>query len=75
MAKRRLSAASLRFLVQLAFLIGGFGIFVVLGSWPGVMAGAAVCIGGLWLGKSLFRRRATPEEVRADLRFRRDTED
>ncbi len=75
MAKRRISAASLRFIVQLAFLFGGFCVFAALGGLPGALAGAVVCIVGLWLGQRLFRRRATPEEVRADLRHRRDTGD
>lgn len=71
MAKRRISAAALRFIVQLAFLFGGFCVFAALGGLPGAIAGGAVCVGGLGLGHLLFRRRATPEEMQADQRYRR----
>lgn len=67
-----MSAMTIRFLVQAGF--GTVGVLVIVfGGWHwGVMAGTALIIFGLWLGGRIFKRIATPDEIKADLRQRVD---
>ncbi|WP_346910278.1 hypothetical protein [uncultured Roseibium sp.] len=67
-----MSAQSIRFLVQAGF--GTVGVLVIVfGGWPwGVVIGTALIIFGLWLGGRIFKRIATLDEIKADLRQRVD---
>lgn len=67
-----MSAESIRFLVQAG--LGTVGVLVIVfGGWPwGVVIGTALIVFGLWLGGRIFRRIATPDEIKADLRQRVD---
>jgi len=67
-----MSAQSIRFLVQAGFGVAGMVVFV-FGGWPwGALAGAVLIIFGLWLGGRIFKRIATLDEIKADLRQRVD---
>ncbi|MBD1549329.1 hypothetical protein [Roseibium aggregatum] len=67
-----MSAMTIRFLVQAGF--GTVGVLVIVfGGWPwGAGVGTALIIFGLWLGGRIFRRIATLDEIKADLRQRVD---
>lgn len=67
-----MSAMTIRFLVQAGF--GTVGVFVIVfGGWPwGAVIGACLIVFGLWLGGRIFRRIATLDEIKADLRQRVD---
>jgi hypothetical protein len=67
-----MSAMTVRFLIQAGF--GAVGVFaIVFGGWPwGAVIGAGLIVFGLWLGHRIFKRIATLDEIKADLRQRVD---
>ncbi len=67
-----MSAMTIRLLVQAG--LGTVGVLVIIfDGWPwGVVIGTALIIFGLWLGGRIFKRIATLDEIKADLRQRVD---
>ncbi|WP_346899053.1 hypothetical protein [uncultured Roseibium sp.] len=67
-----MSAESIRFLIQAGF--GAVGVLVIVfGGWPwGAVIGTVLIVFGLWLGGRIFKRIATRDEIKADLRQRAD---
>ncbi len=67
-----MNAQSIRFLVQLAFAFAALFVVVLVPSPYGPTLGLFLLVAGLWLGRRIFKRLATPDEIKADLRQRVD---
>ena len=67
-----MGAQTIRFLVQLNFAFAGLFAFVLLPIPYGSLLGVVLVVLGLWLGNRIFRRRASLDEIKADLRQRVD---
>jgi len=67
-----MGAQTIRFLIQLVFAFGGLFAVVLVAPPYGPTLGLFLVVFGLWLGRRLFNRLATPDEVREDLRQRVD---
>lgn len=65
-------AQTIRFLIQLAFAFAGMAAIVLVPAPYGPVLGLFLVVFGLWFGRRVFMRIATPDEVRADLRQRVD---
>lgn len=67
-----IGAQAIRFLVQIAFAFAGLFAVVFLPTPYGWFLGTILLVLGLWLGRRLFDRIATLDEIKADLRQRVD---
>jgi len=67
-----LRAQIIRIVIQLGFAFAGIGAVVFVPAPYGPTLGLFLVVFGLWLGRRLFRRIATRDEVKADLRERVD---
>jgi membrane protein implicated in regulation of membrane protease activity len=67
-----MGAQTIRFLIQLGFAFAGLLAVVLVSSPYGPTLGLFLVVFGLWLGRRVFNRLATPDEVREDLRQRVD---
>ncbi len=68
-----MGAQTIRFLIQLAFAFAGLLAVVFVASPYGPSLGLFLLVFGLWLGRRVFKRVATLDEVKADLRQRVDS--
>lgn len=67
-----MGAQTIRFLIQLGFAFAGLAAVVFVPAPYGVTLGLFLVVLGLWLGRRVFKRIATLDEVKADLRQRVD---
>ncbi|WP_269583262.1 hypothetical protein [Roseibium sp. Sym1] len=67
-----MGAQTIRFLIQLGFAFAGLAAVVFVPAPHGPALGLILVIFGLWLGRRVFRRIASLDEVKADLRQRVD---
>ena len=67
-----MNAQTTRFLVQLAFVFAALFAVVLVPAPYGPSLGFFLLVFGLWLGRRIFRRIASLDEVKADLRQRVD---
>mgnify|MGYP000710622669 CR=1 FL=1 len=67
-----MNAQTVRFLIQAGFALAGMLSFVFLPLPYGAVLGALLLVFGLWLGRRVFSRIATLDEIKADLRQRVD---
>ena len=63
-------APTIKFLIPLAFGALGLWAFVALPLWPGVFAFVGLFLIGSVLGTVLFKRFATPKQIKDDLEAR-----
>lgn len=64
----------LRFAIDLIFAVLGLALFVVFPTGWGFAGFVGTFIVGSIVSERVFKRYATPEEIREDLRHRVDTE-
>ncbi|QFT33317.1 hypothetical protein FIV00_22690 [Labrenzia sp. THAF82] len=67
-----MGAQAIRFLIQVAFAMAGLVAVVLVAPPYGASLGLFLLVFGLWLGRRVFKRIATLDEVKADLRDRVD---
>lgn len=67
-----MSAETIRFLIQAGFAVVAVLMVIFVDAPYGPTLGLFCVVFGLWLGRRIFKRIATPDEVRADLRARAD---
>ncbi|MCK7615158.1 hypothetical protein [Roseibium sediminicola] len=67
-----MGAQTIRFLIQLGFAFAGMAAVVLVPAPYGPTLGLFLVVFGLWLGRRVFKRIATLEDVKADLRQRVD---
>ncbi len=67
-----MGAQTIRFLIQLAFALAALLSVVYVEAPYGPTLGFFLLVFGLWLGRRVFRRIASSDEVRKDLRARVD---
>lgn len=67
-----MGAQTIRFLIQLGFAFAGLAAFVLVPEPYGKTLGLFLVVFGLWLGRRVFKRMASLDEVKADLRQRVD---
>jgi membrane protein implicated in regulation of membrane protease activity len=65
-------AQTIRFLIQFAFALVAMPVVVFVSPPYGLTFGLFLLVFGLWLGRRVFKRIATLDEVKADLRQRVD---
>jgi len=68
----RMGAQTIRFLIQVAFAMAGMMAVVFVASPYGPTLGLFLVVFALWLGRRVFTRIATLDEVKKDLRQRVD---
>lgn len=59
-----------KFLIQLPFLAGGLIAFLVMPFWLGVLTAITLMIIGSVIAAAVFKRIATPDEIKAGLEAR-----
>ncbi|CTQ60629.1 MAG: hypothetical protein RIE06_18435 [Roseibium album] len=67
-----MGAQTIRFLIQVCFALAGLLAVVFVASPFGPTLGFFLLVFGLWLGRRVFKRIATLDEIRQDLRQRVD---
>lgn len=67
-----MGAQTIRFLVQFGFGLAGMVAVVFVAAPYGPTLGLFLVVFGLWLGRRIFQRIATLDEVKQDLRQRVD---
>ncbi|MCX2723581.1 hypothetical protein [Roseibium salinum] len=67
-----MGAQTIRFLIQAAFALAAMSAVVFVPSPYGLSLGFFLLVFGLWLGRKVFRRLATLDEIKQDLRERID---
>ncbi|MCV0425770.1 MAG: hypothetical protein K5905_09865 [Roseibium sp.] len=67
-----MGAQTIRFLIQIAFALAGMLAVVYLPEPYGPSLGLFLLVFGLWLGRRVFKRVASLDEVKQDLRERVD---
>lgn len=67
-----MGAQTVRFLIQIGFALAGMLAVVVVPPPFGPTLGFFLLVFGLWLGRRVFKRRATLQETKDDLRQRVD---
>ncbi|MES0879840.1 hypothetical protein [Roseibium sp. SCP14] len=67
-----MGAQTIRFLIQLAFAFLALAAVVFVPAPYGPTLGFLLLVFGLWLGRRVFQKIATLDEVKADLRQRAD---
>lgn len=75
LAKREMTgmgAQTIRFLIQISFALAGMVAVVLIPAPYGPTLGLFLVVFGLWLGRRVFTRIATLDEVKKDLRDRVD---
>lgn len=67
-----MGAQTIRFLIQLAFALVAMASVIFVSAPYGPTLGFFLLVFGLWLGRRVFQKIATLDEVKADLRQRVD---
>ncbi len=67
-----MGAQTIRFLIQVGFALAGMLAVVFVPPPFGPTVGLFLLVFGLWLGRSMFKRLATLQETKDDLRQRVD---
>ena len=67
-----MGAQTIRFLIQVGFALAGMLAVVFVPPPYGPTLGLFLLVFGLWLGRRVFKRLATFDEVKRDLRQRVD---
>ncbi|MEM9634991.1 MAG: hypothetical protein AAGA50_26935 [Pseudomonadota bacterium] len=67
-----MGAQTIRFLIQLAFALVAMAAVTFVSAPYGPTLGFFLLVFGLWLGRRVFQKIATLDEVKADLRQRVD---
>ncbi|MEE4010527.1 hypothetical protein V1T76_00600 [Roseibium sp. FZY0029] len=67
-----MNAQTIRFLIQLAFAFAALFAVVFVPAPYGPSLGFFLLVFGLWFGRRIFKRIATLDEIKADLRQRVD---
>ena len=67
-----MGAQTIRFLIQVGFALVGMVAVVFVEAPFGLTLGLFLVVFGLWLGRRVFQRIATLDEVKQDLRQRVD---
>ncbi|WP_420336179.1 hypothetical protein [Roseibium sp.] len=67
-----MGAQTIRFLIQVGFALAGMLAVVLVPPPFGPTFGFFLLVFGLWLGRRVFKRLATLQEIKDDLRQRVD---
>jgi hypothetical protein len=67
-----MGAQTIRFLIQICFAFAGLFAVVFVEAPFGPTLGFFLLVFGLWLGRRVFKRIATLDEIKQDLRQRVD---
>ncbi|MES0809293.1 hypothetical protein ABLO27_07425 [Roseibium sp. SCPC15] len=67
-----MGAQTIRFLIQVAFALVAMAAVIFVPAPYGPSLGFFLLVFGLWLGRRVFQKIATLDEVKADLRQRVD---